>query len=261
MTCYQFGSSFGEENILFVAGYPKSGTTWVENFISNIPGYNPRELNGDPEIIRLQNLPDDAFKWFPKSGYSSIKTHTNPNENNFAILKKANVQKILIMYRDPRDIVVSNYFHILKNNPWKKTDNFYLDYTKVTKLEGLTHQLKMVIDTFPAWIDGWFDLANRSTEIDFYFLSYEELRNDEKRVFDNIIKFFGLRLTKIEKQNILQKISKSSKNFDPKAGPPGHRSTFRKVEICSWKSEFDEKIKLIANEKLEKTLLKLGYMV
>ena len=63
-------------------------------------------------------------------------------------------------------------------------------------MEGLTHQLKMVIDTFPAWIDGWFDLANRSTEIDFYFLSYEELRNDEKRVFDNIIKFFGLRLTK-----------------------------------------------------------------
>ena len=83
-----FGSSFGEENILFVAGYPKSGTTWVENFISNIPGYNPRELNGDPEIIRLQNLPDDAFKWFPKSGYSSIKTHTNPNENNFLQFSK-----------------------------------------------------------------------------------------------------------------------------------------------------------------------------
>ena len=45
------GVRFGETNILFVAGYPKSGTTWVENFISNIPGYNPREQ----EVVNMFN--------------------------------------------------------------------------------------------------------------------------------------------------------------------------------------------------------------
>ena len=46
---------------------------------------------------------------------------------NLLILKKANVKKILVMYRDPRDVAVSNYYHVLKSNPWNKSDKFYFE--------------------------------------------------------------------------------------------------------------------------------------
>jgi len=56
-----FGHVPGKSRIIFVAGYPKSGTTWVENFISSIPEYNPRVLAGSGEMIWYHTLPADTF--------------------------------------------------------------------------------------------------------------------------------------------------------------------------------------------------------
>ena len=123
-----FGKNFGDTHIIFVAGYPKSGATWIENFISNIPGYSPRNLSGSKEIIRFHNLPKEAFNDFPKYSFSSVKTHVSPDSKNIEILLNKGIKKILIVYRDPRDIAISQYHHIYKNNPWRRTDPFYADY-------------------------------------------------------------------------------------------------------------------------------------
>ena len=99
----------------------------------------------EPEVIRHHNVPDDAFKWFLNQDINT-KTHINPNNRNLN-LKKANVKKILVMYRDPRDVAVSNYYHVLKPILGRK-DKFYLDYKNVSKLEGLSHSLDLVIKSF-----------------------------------------------------------------------------------------------------------------
>lgn len=256
------GISFGGSNILFIAGYPKSGTTWVENFFTRIPGYNPRQLGGEAEVIRHHNLPKDAFKWFPKSGYSSVKTHINPNKHNLSVLNKENIKKILIMYRDPRDIVVSNYYHILKHNPWKSTDKFYLNYKNVSKLEGLSHSLDLVVESFSPWVNGWFDVAKNSKDMKFYFLPYEEIKNNEEDTFKALINFFEIDLTASETKNIIKKISKHPKNFNPEwKNFYGYKSTFRVGKIGSWKSEFDEALTLNANKRLSKILIQLGYVI
>ena len=256
------GVRFGENNILLIAGFPKSGTTWVTNFVTRIPGYNLRQFSGDPEVVRHHNVPDDAFKWFSKSGYSILKTHINPNKRNLLILKKANVKKILVMYRDPRDVAVSNYYHVLKSNPWNKSDKFYLDYKNVSKLEGLSHSLNLVVENFPPWINGWLDLAKNTKDIDFYFLPYEELRNNKEVIFTNLMQFFGVNLTDEEIKNILKKISKHPKYFNPrKLNLYGFRSTFRQGKIGSWEAEFDDRLKSIANKNLNQILIELGYRV
>ena len=256
------GIRFGDTNIVFIAGFPKSGTTWVTNFVTRIPGYNLRQFSGDPEVIRHHNVPDDAFKWFSKSGYSILKTHINPNNRNLSILKKANVKKILVMYRDPRDVAVSNYYHVLKSNPWKKSDKFYLDYKNVSKLEGLSHSLDLVIKSFSPWVNGWFDLAKKTKDMDFYFLSYEELRTNKEDTFANLMKFFGINLTELEIKNILKVISKHPKHFNPsRLNLYGFSSTFRQGKIGSWESEFDNSLKSIANENLNQILTELGYSV
>jgi hypothetical protein len=102
-----FGKSPCCTKMIFVARYPKSGTTWVENFISNIPGYNPRILNGPREVLRHHNLPVDAFKKIPHYGYSAIKTHIAPSSQNIEILVNNEVNRVVVIYRDPRDIAVS----------------------------------------------------------------------------------------------------------------------------------------------------------
>jgi hypothetical protein len=258
-----FGIRYGGTNILFITGFPKSGTTWVESFISNIPGYNLRELCGNQEIIRHHNLPENAFKYFPKLGFSSIKTHINPNSENISILKKQNIKKILVMYRDPRDIAVSNYYHVLKKNPWMKTDKFYMDYKNVSKEEGLLHSLKLVVEEFPLWVNGWFKLAKISKDIDFYFLSYEKLRNNQADTFQDILDFFEVNLSKKEIKNIMKKISKHPKKFNAGRYNYWYKSTFRRGEIGDWKWEFeiDNRLNYIAKNNLKKILKKLDYTI
>ena len=67
---------------------------------------------------------------------------------------------------------------MIKSNPWKKTDKSYLDYRNVSKSDGLLHSLNLVAESFVPWISGWFELAKSTKGINFYFLSYEELKNN-----------------------------------------------------------------------------------
>lgn len=189
-----FGHVFGDTQTVFVAGYPKSGMTWVENFISHIPGYNPRRLAGDREVLRLHGLPHDAFKRLPSFGYSSIKTHIHPGDENIAVLEQNGIDKVLVMYRDPRDIVVSHYYHVLNSNPWKEGDPWYANYTTMTKEEGIQHSMDLIIDDYSAWVGGWRKVPSSHPNMACAYVTYEDLRKDPERVFSRILHFFGIRL-------------------------------------------------------------------
>jgi len=143
-----------KHRILFIAGLPKSGTTWVENFFFNVPGYCPRKISGDPNIIIKQDLPYNAFEKIPKYGYSYIKTHVNPTEENFKILENANIKKIIVMIRDNRDVSISRYYHRLKR-PKKPNEPNYLDYRKMDIDEALFNSIELDINKSMPWIKGW----------------------------------------------------------------------------------------------------------
>jgi hypothetical protein len=253
------GYKFGKSDVIFIAGYPKSGTTWVENFISNIPGYNPRVLHGDLENMRNHNLPSNAFKYFPKYGYSSVKTHINPTDANIKVLRDRGVKKIVVMYRDPRDIVVSNYYHVLKSNPWKKTDSFYLDYKKVSKEEAMLHSLNMVSEDFQQWLYGWEDKCLEVSDIECYFLRYEDILKDSKLKFREILNFYEINLNSTGLNKIVSKITLKRKSFKPEEGNIGNRSTLRNGISKSWKYEMNSKVKLISSEKLKHIIKHLEY--
>ena len=249
----------GGTRTIFVAGYPKSGTTWVENFISHIPGYNPRALYGDREVLRHHNLPEDAFVKIPKFGYSAIKTHVTPDAKNIDILIRSGVRKVLVMYRDPRDIVVSNYYHILKNNPWIPSDPFYANYSVMSKEEGISHALGMTLDDYIAWVSGWKAVAHDRQDIDCLFLKYEDLRNDPEEAFRGILEFFDVKLNNSQLNTVILASNKKSKKVFTTSLMPGNKSTKRKGIVGEWKEELNEKQKEIFKKKAGKFLIDLGY--
>lgn len=135
--------------VIFVAGLPKSGTTWLENYISHIPGYNPRILFGSSALLMENRLPTNAFLKIPKHGYSAIKTHILPTNVN--VLVKNNITKIIIMYRDLRDVAVSLYY-FLRDNPWEHSDD-QADYKSMSKEQGLSHIVN--VDRFMRLMGDW----------------------------------------------------------------------------------------------------------
>jgi len=252
------GKNYGGSNIIFVAGYPKSGTTWVENFIANIPGYNSRIIQGPSEIIANHELPINSFDWVPLSGYSSIKTHINPSKNNINILIKNHIKKVVIISRDPRDIVVSNYYHALIANPWKSSDSIYLDYKKVSKEEAMLHSFNLVAADFEPWINGWLEVGNNN-EIECLFLKYEDLVNNAEIKFKEILAFYNINLSPVKFQRIMLEINQDQSKFNPEKGNVGQKSTKRKGVVGSWNDEFSDNLKSISSDKFKDIINRFDY--
>lgn len=243
---------------IFVAGYPKSGTTWVENFISSIPGYSPRILRGSRKILRRHDLPEDAFVGFPRRAYSAIKTHTAPKRSNIEILIKNGINKVVVMYRDPRDIIVSNYYHVLKDNPWKSDEIEFADYTKMKKDDALTHSTHLIIEDFCAWVEGWRAAAQLNHNIECFFIQYEDLIANPKKVFTNLLVFYSLNLPEEQITDLINKSGAIPSN-KPLRREPGKRSTRRKGGSGDWAFELNQCHKDIIKQKAGQVMIDLGY--
>lgn len=253
------GPSTNRSRIIFVAGYPKSGTTWVENFISRIPGYNPRILAGSDEILRQHNLPVDAFSRIPRYSYSAIKTHIIPNKQNIDNLVKNDVNKVLVMYRDPRDVIVSMYYYILRHNPWEPSDSCYADYSKMTKVDALSHAMNVIAEDFPSWVRGWRNVAEVRPEIDCLVVRYEDLLRDAVTTFQSILAFYNVKIKQTQFDTLMLASNRTSGKSLLKL--PGEKTTKRKGIAGEWEKELNNEQKAILKDKMGDILIELGYEV
>lgn len=244
-------------DIIFVAGLPKSGTTWVENFLTMVGGYSIRPISGDPNIIINNDLPVNAFELFPEGEYSFIKTHANPSVQNIEVIKSAGITKILIMYRDIRDVTVSRYFHLLKF-PKGPDEPYAVDYNRISKEEGMKHSATIVIDRMVPWIDGWIEEARLNPE-KYLVIKYEQLLEDPAREFGRINTFFDLGMSENKIERILRKLQEMKKRVLDIDRGHGQKSTFRKGIIGDWKNHFNPEVKKLFKERVGDFLIKLGY--
>tara|TARA_A100001015_G_scaffold267818_1_gene318182 strand:+ start:3386 stop:4198 length:813 start_codon:yes stop_codon:yes gene_type:complete len=174
-------------NIL-VAGYPKSGTTWLCRMVSNVMEYKVGGLLGNVNII-----PDlsDENKFSEKEGIC-YKTHLDYQSIKKYFNKPCD---IVLIYRDPLDVIVSsiNYWSF---NRYPKMISFLSkvptglrwyykffeteNYKKKQMVEVISRGSKLS-PPVPPWCEkNWFDynhsfLKKRKVII----VSYEDLLNDK----------------------------------------------------------------------------------
>lgn len=133
----RFGKYNYPHRIIFIAGMPLSGTTWVKNLFGHIPGIFTRHTPMPADVAYRQDICDSAFKYVPKKGNTLFKTHLNPSEENIECIKHNGVEKIIVTHRDFRDTLLSHY-HRLIMFPKPKDAYDYVDYRLMSK-EGLYH--------------------------------------------------------------------------------------------------------------------------
>lgn len=255
-----FKSYFGKYNyphrIIFIAGLPKSGTTWVENFFTKIPGYVIRSLSGDQKYINNHGIPSNGFKYFPKKCYSCIKTHANPTIENFKALNKNGIDKIIVIYRDPRDVAISRYFHFCKS-PKKPSEPYYMDYNSMDKKDAIKHSILIIKKEFFKWINGWLDYAKQNPD-KILIIKYEEMYFNTFITFKKICLYYEINLNDKHIYLILDSLKDMKKEFNTNK-IAGLKSTFRKGGSGGWKDHFTkEHIDLFTSEDKE-MLKKFGY--
>src|SRR4249920_3395430 len=90
-----FGDRYPQK-VLFIAGLPKSGTTWLERMVASYPGFHEVTI---PTAYRHElatggthdyELPEDMFSWF-KDMLVVTKMHVHGSPHNVGLIRAAGV--------------------------------------------------------------------------------------------------------------------------------------------------------------------------
>ncbi|MGH8547973.1 MAG: sulfotransferase domain-containing protein [Methylococcales bacterium] len=242
--------------VIFIAGLPKSGTTWLETQLVKVLGYNLRPIN-DPQGVTLNHdICESVFSWLPEHGYSLIKLHTRYTDENFRIITKY-CPKFIVMIRDLRDMCVSGYFHV-KNNP---EHCHYALYNQESIETGLLHRIEITGHEYVPWVRNWLRVAEQHPN-EISLIRYEDLNKDPFTTFQKALEFYHLPVNEDflqELENSKLKEQRDLKNELTKNTGSRLKSTARKGIVGDWHNYFTEANKAKFKQMSGDILVESGY--
>ncbi|XP_017289748.1 sulfotransferase 6B1 [Kryptolebias marmoratus] len=238
-----------EDDIMLVA-YPKCGFNWMVGVVRKIIAEgtgNKSEAKMPPlieffgpEILKMvEEAPSPRF----------LGTHFHPD--NIPATFKEKKPKMLVVFRNPKDTLVS-YYHFCNNNPVlpsvKSWDSFFTDFMSGNVAWG------SYFDHALAW-------EKRMDDPDVMVVTYEDLKQDLSAGIRQVSTFFGFTLTDDQVQQIagassFSAMKESSTNSHGNMG----KVIFRKGEVGDWKNHFTPEQSREMDEAFNKLLAgtKLG---
>lgn len=229
-----------QDQDVFIAGFPKSGNTWMQNLISGVLfGISTEFL---PDKLTQELVPDMHYKKHYKRflDFTCFKTHDLP---------KKKYRRVIYLVRDPRDVMVS-YFHFKKHLGLKSNiEEMVLSQDgELNQWKKHVNQWKLNPFNSEIIITRYEDLVNETSgEIKKIgdFLKVE--RSDE--VLKNAVA--GNSFKMMQKKEELLGLDNEKNDLIRKSGG----KFFRKGKIGSYKEELSEdlinKISVIAQEEMK----------
>lgn len=256
------------QNFVFIAGLPKSGTTWIEALWSEVPGFVQydkslvRNFNFLHTLASPHDLSPQMFSNVPTDKYSFLKRHTHYSQENVAILDSFNIKPIVVI-RDLRDMMISRYHHVMAEQAhWmhEELQNLKFDDGFVVSL-GLTSK-EGPLAYYNDWIKGWTGYANQHPD-KVLLVKYEDLLDNICGQMENMLRFQGIDMSPQEIETIIEaqrnNYKKHASLAESLAKSPFQRNTFRKGKKQGWKDVFTDKHKAIFKQHSESILLGSGY--
>jgi len=193
-------------------------------------------------LLRAESKEDFCREFFrflyqrvqPK-GYLAEKTPNNIHFVPFirSVFPKA---KLILIYRDGRDVVVSEKFH--KNREGKKT--WTMEASARTWSDAIDAQLEYA-DTY-----------------DIFVLSYEELLTNGSILVGKILEFLAIP-TDIETNETMLGLSSIKSLTGRNEGKENQNSFYRKGVSGDWRNHFTESDKAVFKSVTGDRLMRLGY--
>lgn len=246
--------SFRDNNLptIFIASYPKSGTTWMQCIIYNLLTKGTRT---DFEHISQYTPFFDSHNTFDlssgdikasfQSSHQNLGYHVFNTHFSYDMLPHSDNTKFIYVIRKGRDVCVSFYHHLSNQDDadlYQGTFSQFLVEFLSGKLPygSRTHHLKL-------WWEADRETSQAATS-PILFVHYEDLISNLRQELQRIISFLDLRYSDEELDEVLPLVSfeymKAHKNqFEPISVPwkPGfefirrgqvgdHKMTFTEVD-------------------------------
>ena len=251
-----------DNHLIWVCSLPKSGSTLVEEILEYYPYVKlNRSLNrfySKGLVEHSWDISAEMFESAPKNNLSFIKTHTHYQDKFYQISKEYNA-KIILTFRDLRDVMISRYFHII-NNP---KHVLHTSFKSMNQKQGFIASFQSntgtkhnnVLSEYYEWIINW---KYKKKSINCLELWYEDYILNPDIFINKIINFVNnvdnnrnCDLPLIKEYLEKKKIKKSSRSFFKMLNDRSKNvSTFRSGKINNWKSFFDDEITKNFNKSL-----------
>ncbi|XP_005416335.1 sulfotransferase 6B1-like [Geospiza fortis] len=223
---------------VILAGYPKSGTNWLSQILTDLIAISQKKTPGSESGVNAEEEEEpyleigDAEKYERMTKLPSprfVVTHLRP-ENLPKSIFKSNA-KILLLIRNPKDVATS-FYHFCNGLPtlpsYETWDDFFTDFMRK----------KMVWGCYFEYLSEWNKYADKEN---IMTITYEEVKENPAQGVKNIATFFGIPLTEEQLQLVVERSSFQSmkKNSDKTHGSFGN-ILFRKGGVSDWKNLFNE---------------------
>jgi hypothetical protein len=239
------GSKYAKP-VLFVAGLPKSGTTWLESMLKSYHGFHAmgHPANTSWELTHNGShnfeIPAGFFESF-EGGLCVIKLHCHGSQNNLQRLAEAGVPYV-VLYRDLRDAAVSHVFYV-KRTPWHPEYPMYKD---LDIHQGLAHFGRTLLPEWRDWIRSWRAGADAANSM---VVSYERMKAAPMERMEQVADLFAL-----PKEPLPEIVDACSFQNMKKGG-----SFFRKGKSGDWMNHFTPELRQQFGDVIADDLIDWGY--
>jgi hypothetical protein len=239
--------------ILFIAGMPKSGTTWLAQLLEEQPGYGKRPFLDTDRCTERHDVCDEVFESLRPFPGAVLKLHTEAEPHNLDVIRRHGVRTV-VMFRDLRDQCVSNYFHVMADPTHRRHER----YLGMSKADGLRDTAEITLTEYRDWITGWLPLPESEPER-FHAVRYEDLRADPAQVVQRVLAFYDMQVTGAECEAIVESVAARTR-FGLRASDLRRgKSTARKGKVGGWRDELPEDVSARFAREAGDLLAEMGY--
>lgn len=244
---------FYHQKRVFANSLPKSGTHLLNRCLSRMPGM---AMSGQHLNVK-RNVSAREFTLRRLGGGCIVTAHLPFSEVEWKKLQTMEYKQVL-MIRDPRDLIVSQYHFIKK----REVARLYSYFAKLPDDEArLMAAIRGVPDSESPYGIGFPDIGTRFrqylqwAEHGSHLVRFENLVGEagggsaklQLAEIEELAKFLGIPLSRDQVDGIAQQVfSRDSK-------------TFRKGEIGDWRNSLSESHKKALKELIGPLLIELGY--
>ena len=160
---------------IFVLSFPKCGRTWLRLMIGKAIA-----TRFDVQSKNILNL--RQFHKINPNIPSIVVTHDEGLASDPWELSRSKSKykhnKVIFLIRDPRDVIVSLFFHYTRRDKRFEGD--------ISAFVHDTRNLATIISYYNLWAN------NRHRPKDFLLVRYEDLHHDPRQILSNVLEFCGI---------------------------------------------------------------------
>lgn len=237
--------------------FPKSGTHLIiqiiqalpgvrdwANFLASTPSFTLKETSSATMARRVSQLASGEM----------VGGHLFYSEEARAAIKERSILHYLI-YRDPRDIIVSEVNYLTKMNRWHRLHKTFRGFENINdgyrySIVGEPNQSKFY---YPNIAERFARYEPWISDPSVVALKFEDLRGPEALIWvRHIVKTHWS--ANAESYDLEAAVLKCSENINPERS-----HTFSKGTSGGWKGAFDDELKDLFKEVAGDLLIRLGY--